>query len=95
MVLSDITSFLSQHPELEIDKLIVSVGTNDIKNCKQGIRYLKTPLSNLLREINNLLPYTKVWFQSLPPIHANRCQFTEGNVLSMNVLIYDFLYISR
>ena len=42
-----------------------------------------------MREINRFLPDTKVWFKSIPPVNANGCRFTERNVLSMNVLIYD------
>ena len=88
-VQSDITSFISKSPELVIEKLFVSVGTNDIRYCKKGIGHLKRPLSDLMREINRLLPDTKVWFQSLPPVHANGCPYTERNVLSMNVMIYE------
>ena len=88
-VKSDIASFVNENTDIVIEKLFVSIGTNDIRSCNKGVGHLKNPLSNLMKDINRLLPNTKVWFQSIPPIHANGCRFTERNVLSMNVLIYD------
>ena len=84
----DIETFIQQHPDVQVKKLFVSIGTNDIRNCKNGITHLKQPLSNLMKSIRLNLPDAKVWFQNLPPIHPNGCKFTVKNVLNMNKMIF-------
>ena len=88
-VQKDIEDFVSDNPDLEVSKLFVSVGANDIRYCENGIRHLKGPVSSLMRSIKTLLPGTKVWFQSIPPINPNGSKFTEINVLQMNNLLYN------
>ena len=85
---NDIETFIQQHPDVQVKKLFVSIGTNDIRNCKNGITHLKQPLSNLMKSIRLNLPDAKVWFQNLPPIHPNGCKFTVKNVLNMNKMIF-------
>ena len=67
----------------------MSIGTNDIRNCQNGIRHLKNTICDFMRCIRNLLPYTTVYFQSLLPIHSNGNPYTERNVISMNKLIFE------
>ena len=88
-VQKDIEDFVSANPDLEVSKLFVSVGANDIRYCENGIKHLKGPVSSLMRSIKTLLPGTKVWFQSIPPINPNGCKFTAINVLQMNNLLYN------
>ena len=88
-VQKDIEDFVSANPDLEVSKLFVSVGANDIRYCENGIRHLKGPVSCLMRSIKTLLPGAKVWFQSIPPINPNGSKFTAVNVLQMNNLLYN------
>jgi len=85
----DIEKFVKDNPNLEVVKLFVSVGTNDIRYCDNGIAHLKSAVSSLMSSIKLILPTAKVWFQSIPPINPNGCKFTERNVIQMNNLIYN------
>lgn len=87
-VMTDIEKFLHDHPDLQVKKLFVCVGTNDIRNCRDGIRHLKQPLANLMKFLKSQVPGAKIWFQSLPPIQTNGCKFTAKNVIAMNNMIY-------
>ena len=86
---NDIKSFIGSHPDLEIKTLFISIGTNDIRNCKQGINHLKPVLANFMKNIKSLVPYTRIFLQSLLPIPANGNPKAEVNVISMNNLIYN------
>ena len=88
-VQKSIEKFLDSNPDLVVKKLFVSIGTNDIRYCENGIKHLKNPIRDLMRRIKELLPNTKVFFQSIPPIHPNGCQYTVGNVCAMNALIFN------
>ena len=71
-VKEDIENFVKDNPTLEVTKLFVSVGTNDIRYWEIGIAYLKGAVSSHMRTIKMIiLPNAKVWFQSLPPINPN------------------------
>ena len=41
-----------------------------------------------MKSVRALLPATTVYFQSLLPIPANGCPYTERNVVNMNNMIY-------
>ena len=86
------TYFLSNADEntnIEVDKIVVCVGTNDIRNCKEnGIRHLKQPLVLLVEQIKNLFPNSKIWFQSLIPLIIQN-QFTVHNVHEFNRLLFE------
>ena len=84
-----IESFVKDHPDLEIKTLFVCVGTNDIRNCRQGIGHLKTPLCEFIKKVKLLAPSAKIFMQSLLPLPANGDPKVVKNVLAMNKLIYD------
>ncbi len=88
-VQSDIENFVNTNPDVEVKKLFISVGANDIRYCQNGIRHLKNALGNLMRTIKAMLPGAKTWFQSIPPINPNGSRFTARNVVHMNAMIYD------
>ncbi len=83
-----IESFVTEHPELEIKTLFVCIGTNDIRNCKQGVKHLKTPLSDFMKRIKVLAPSAKIFVQSLLPLPPNGDPSVVRNVLAMNNLMY-------
>ena len=80
----------SENDKYLIKQIFISVGTNDIRNCKNGIIHLKGELSNLVRTIKHLFPTAKLYMQSLLPLpvtHDNRSYVVE-NVLNFNKMIY-------
>ncbi len=83
-----IESFVTEHPELEIKTLFVCVGTNDIRNCNEGVSHLKTPLSEFMKKIKVLAPSARIFVQSLLPLPSNGNVNVVRNVLSMNNLIF-------
>ena len=89
VVQKSLENFAAEHPHLLVKKLFLSIGANDIRNCKNGIRHLKNPVGDLMKCSKILFPNAKVFLQSIPPIHPNGCQYTVGNVLYMNNLIYN------
>ena len=86
---NDITHFLQNNPDVNIKKLFISIGTNDIRNCRNGVKHLKQPIASLMKKVKSILPGTLVWIQSIPPLNPNNCPYTCRNVLDMNNLLYD------
>ena len=73
----------------EIDQVFVSVGTNDIRNCKiNGVMHLRKPLTDLVNKIRLLFPIAKIFLQSLLPLPIT--QFNEHYVIR-NVSEYNLL----
>ena len=71
-----------------IEKVFLSVGTNDIRNAQHGIIHLKAPLIRLLKTTKLLFPVAKIYCQSLIPLPAwNKAIIS--NVWNMNNLIYN------
>ncbi len=85
-----VTKFVDANPKLNVKKLFISVGTNDIRHCGlRGVRELKAPLSNLMKHVRTILPDTAIYFQSLLPIPGNGMVNVVRNVCQMNNLIFD------
>lgn len=51
-----------------VKKVIISVGTNDIRRCRTGIGHLFYPVRNLVRKTQTYFPEAKIFIQSLIPI---------------------------
>ncbi len=66
-VQKQLEDYAANNPGTEVIKVIVSVGTNDIRNCKD-ISILRGPLKELCKKIETLFPRSKVFFQSLLPL---------------------------
>ena len=65
---SSIKTYVADNPNVDIEKIIISVGTNDIRHCPEGVGHLKGPLKYLANTIKELSPKSKVYFQSLIPL---------------------------
>ena len=91
-VRQQLMDFVKSNPDTDVTKIIISVGTNDIRNCKNGINHLRGPLKELCNTISELFPNsTKVFFQSLLPLplkHENDW-YTNDIVIDFNWLIYN------
>ena len=84
-----ISDFVINNPYKRVTKCFISIGTNDIRNCANGIRHLKSPLCSFMKSIKTSLPGTKIFLQSLIPIPSGGSLQVQRNVISMNSLLYD------
>ena len=86
-----IEGFFTANPDVFVDKLFVSVGTNDIRNCHNGVYHLKGPLKQLSKTIKNLSPGSRVFFQSLLPLPVRGSDDWETNakICEFNIVLYD------
>lgn len=89
VVLKSIQGFVGKYPSYEVKKLFVSIGTNDIRYCTNGVRHLRAPIRDFMRTVKDLLPTTEIFFQSLLPIPTNGNIHCERNVFEINNIIYN------
>ena len=73
---------------LDITHVFISVGTNDIRYCYNGVRHLKAPLRRLLLKIKLCFPTARVHIHSLLPI-APENPTTCHNVCELNEIIFE------
>ena len=67
-VCKQLEEYAEINPNKHVDKLFISVGTNDIRRCNGTVEHLKGPLKILCVLIKQLFPNTKVFFQTLLPL---------------------------
>ena len=70
-----------------IDQVYVSVGTNDIRYCRNAVSYLNGELFSLVRKIKQNFPNAKLFLQSLPITYSNK-QCIVRNVCDFNRIVY-------
>ena len=89
--------FIMSNDDVIIEKVIISVGTNDIRYCRHGVDHLKGPLKKLCRTIELLTPGTKIFFQSLLPLPLKHRfdNTTPGNVKAFNRLLFNICKFKR
>ena len=79
--------YRSEGSDENVDKIIISVGTNDIRNNKKNtVGHLYTPMENLVRRIKSYYPRAMIYIQSLLPQRVQNA-FTVSNVLGFNKLL--------
>lgn len=72
-----------------VDKVMVCVGTNDIRHCREnGVRHLKQPLVSLVEQIKESFPDASVWFQCLVPLPLQH-QYSVRNVEQFNKMLFE------
>ncbi len=69
----------------EVQKVFLSIGTNDIRYCK-GVNHLRGPLKRLIQKTKSLFPGAVVLIQSVLPSQVQN-DWTVRNVNGMNRLI--------
>ena len=97
---TSIKNYVAENPNVEIEKILISVGTNDIRYCPEGVGHLKGPLKYLTNTIKELCPRSKIYFQSLIPLplynNKNAPQIIKNilnfNQIIMNVCLYERCY---
>ena len=75
-------------PDCRVVKAIISIGTNDIRNCKGVINHLKTPLTNLIEKLRFYYPEIKIFVQSVLPVRIVN-EFTVLNVRRYNSMLFN------
>ena len=73
-----------------IDQIFISVGTNDIRYCRdRGVSYIKGKLLGLVRAAKNLFPIAKIFIQTLLPLPVtfDNHDYVIKNVLDFNDII--------
>ncbi len=87
-VIGQLKAYAAANGSTVVDKVLVSVGTNDIRYC-QNVGELRPKLKSLCSYINELFPCSKVYFQLLIPLpckHDNDW-ITNRKVLDFNRII--------
>ena len=102
--IKDICDSIKQFHEHESDaftvqKIFISVGTNDIRNCRNGVGHLKYHLNAMIHLTKTLFPNTKIYLQSLVPIRLSYPSIpsnphTAENVLAFNKLMYELCVVN-
>ena len=88
-VSKQLDDFFLENSEYIVDKVFISVGTNDIRLCKDsGVKHLRNRLFRLVDKVKFLFPGAKLWFQSLLPLPLQN-SWTVGNVESYNKMLYE------
>ena len=91
-VIDSIKNFLINYSNTHVDQMFVSVGTNDIRNCRgEGVSRFKGELFRLVRFIKQVFTGAKIFFQSLIPlpITIENGAYIAKNVLSFNNMIFN------
>ena len=79
--------YKNEEPSEIVDKIILSVGTNDLRNNKKStVGHLYTPMENLVSKIKTFYPGATIYIQSLLPQRVQNA-FTVSNVLGFNKLL--------
>ena len=78
--------YVSNRGQCNVTKVFVSVGSNDIRNCRRGVLHLTKPLRSLTEKIITCFPNAKIWYQSLLPLPIVH-QYVVGNVVNFNRLL--------
>ncbi len=84
-----IEKFMETNTQFDIEKVILSVGTNDIRYCKSGIQHLKNSICDFMKFVKVAFPSAKIFLQSIIPLAHNNCPYVTSNVLKMNNLLYN------
>ena len=72
--------------ENNIEKIIISIGTNDVKFSQRGVRHLKKYLSDLAHTAKELFTHAVILFQSCLPIQL-KYNYTARNVMDFNIML--------
>ena len=95
---SSIKTYVTENPDVDIEKIIISVGTNDIRHCPEGVGHLKGPLKYLANTIKEISPRSKVYFQSLIPLPLYSNKYAHqvvNNILNFNKIIMNVCLYER
>jgi alkylated DNA repair dioxygenase AlkB len=75
----------------DVEKIIFSLGTNDIKFAKRGVNHLKRYVAELIDLAKHLFPDAITMFQCCLPIRVTY-HYTVSNVLNFNKMLKSLCY---
>jgi len=89
-VQKQLEDYCAANPNVQVDKLLLSVGTNDIRNVKD-IGTLRGPLKQLHSKIVTLFPKCKVYVQSLLPLPLlnDTDKMTNIRIINFNRILFN------
>ncbi len=89
-VLKQLDSYATTNPTVAVEKLLLSIGTNDMRKVKD-VNVLKGPLKELCRKISTLFPNCKVYIQSLLPLplENEKDWMTNSRVINFNRILFN------
>ena len=76
------------YADCQVKKVIISVGTNDVRHCKGVINHLKTPFYNLIEKVKLYFPGVNIFVQSVLPVRIEN-QYTVINIRRFNSMLFN------
>ena len=86
-----VEKYVMDNPDAKVEKVLISIGTNDIRHCSKGVSHLKGPLKKLFKKLKTLVPVARVYVQSLLPLpftEKDRFRVSQ-NVTAFNNILYN------
>ena len=72
--------YVNHSHEFHIEKIFLSIGTNDIRYCQDGAGFLTKPLAQLFTKTEELFPNSNIIVQNLLPLPITN-RYVANNVL--------------
>ena len=90
-VMGQLKAFAEANPATVVDKVFVSVGTNDIRYCPNVVE-LRSKLKSLCALTSELFPKSRIYFQSLIPLP---CKSSNDWVTNRKVIDFNRMLINE
>ena len=89
-VQKQLEDYCEAHPDVHVEKLLISVGTNDIRRVGD-VGILRGPVKQLFGKIGLLFPRCKVYVQSLLPLplQDDNDKLTNKRVMDFNRILFN------
>jgi alkylated DNA repair dioxygenase AlkB/lysophospholipase L1-like esterase len=89
-VQKQLEDYSAAHPNVQVDKLLISVGTNDIRRV-EDVGTIRGPLKQLCSKICLLFPNCKVYVQSLLPLPLkdDNDRLTNKRIIEFNRILFN------
>ena len=79
--------YINHSHDLHIEKIFLSIGTNGIRYCQDGVGFLTKPLNQLLVKAKELFPSSNIIVQNLLPLPITN-RHVASNVLDFNCMLF-------
>ena len=93
-ITKELDDFYGEHGDKDVGKVFVSAGINDIRYCRDGVRHLRSQITNLIERIRTYFPRAKIYFQSVLPVFIEN-KYIVGNTLNFNKMLYEICLEKR
>ena len=79
--------YINHSHDFRVEKIFLSIGTNDICYCQDGVGFLTKPLNQLLGKTKELFPNSNIIVQNLLPLPITN-RHVASNVLDFNCMLF-------